>query len=171
MKRFFLTAIVAAMVATTALAQMPAERVVVGASTGWFPGGHIGYTINEKFQLVAQLGLRTKGTADDEIGTTAPGTFVTIGLSGKYFLSQGSDFNTYALGMFYVNPAEQDGLNTGGANEGIVLAGGAEYFPSKNVGLFAQVAVLRFPFATKTDALNFGLLTPSVGIEWFLDLD
>lgn len=171
MKRFFLTAITAVVTTASALAQMPEERVVVGASTGWFPGAHIGYTVADKFQLGAQLGFRNKGQADNEVGTTSQSSFVTICVYGKYFLSQGSDFNTYGLGMLYIHPASQAGINAGGANEGLLLGAGAEYFPSKNVGLFAQLAVVTFPFSTTNDALNIGLLTPSVGIEWFLDLD
>ena len=171
MKRFFLSVFTLAIASTFAMAQMPEEHVVVGASTGWFPGAHIGYNISEKTQAGFQLGFRSKGKADNEVGTNAQNSFVTICLYGKHFLSKGGDFNTYGLGMLYINPASQDGINIGGANEGFLLGAGAEYFPSKNVGLFAQIAVLRFPFSSTNDALNFGIMSPSVGIEWFLDVD
>lgn len=171
MKRFFLSIFTVAIASSFAMAQMPEEHVVVGASTGWFPGAHLGYTIADKMQIGAQLGFRSKGKADNEVGTNAQNSFVTICLYGKYFLSKGSDFNTYGLGMLYINPASQDGINVGGANEGFLLGAGAEYFPSKTVGLFAQIAVVRFPFSSTNDALNFGIMAPSIGMEWFLDLD
>ncbi len=170
MKSLFFTVIVLITAVSGALAQLPEERVVVGASTGWFPGAHLGYNINDKFQLAVQLGLRSVGKSEQ--ASLADGnTYITICLSGKYFLTNSDDFNAYGLGVFYINPATMSGLNASGHNQGIALGAGAEYFPSKNVGLFAQLAVLRLPFDDKTDALHLGLLTPSVGIEWFLNLD
>lgn len=171
MKRFFLTAITVVIAATSALAQMPEERVVVGATTGWFPGAHLGYTIDSKMQIAAQLGFRYKGQADNEIGTTGNDTFLTFLLSGKYFFSSGGDFNAFGIGSLYINPASQPGINAGGADMGILLGAGAEYFPTKNVGLYAQIAVVRFPFSTDADALNLGIMAPAIGIEWFINAD
>ena len=167
MKSLFLFAISLVVGATSIYAQMPSERLVLGASTGWYPGVHVGYTVDEKFQFGAQVGFRMQGKVIGE-GTDS---YVTICPFGKYLFSSGADFNTFALAQLYINPGRFQQINAGGSNNGFLLGAGAQYFPAKNVGLFAQIALVNLPFNTNNDALSFGVMTPSVGIEWYLSAD
>jgi hypothetical protein len=45
---------------------------------------------------------------------------------------------------------------------------GASYFPTKDVNIYAQVTAVNLPFDTNVEELSFGIMMPSVGIEWFI---
>ncbi|MBU3700125.1 MAG: hypothetical protein FGM33_08975 [Candidatus Kapabacteria bacterium] len=155
----------------SSLAQMPEERVVTGASIGWLPGAHIGYTISSNFQLGMQLGARVNDLKDGQGSRTD----VTISPYGRYFFASGDDFNAYAIGQLYISPDAKffstPNLNNKYANDGFVLGMGAQFMATKNVGLWAQVALLNLPFSSTNENVSFGIMAPSLGIDWYLDLD
>jgi hypothetical protein len=155
----------------SSLAQMPEERVVAGASMGWLPGAHIGYTISSNFQLGMQLGVRVN---ELEAGQGSR-TDVTISPFGRYFFATGDDFNAYAIGQLYISPGEKffstPNSNFKYANEGLVLGVGAQFMATKNVGVWAQVSLLNLPLSSTNENLSFGIMAPAIGIDWYLDLD
>lgn len=171
MKKVFLSMVALTIAAVAGFAQMPEERVVVGASMGWLPGAHIGYSISSNFQLGAQLGARINDRNDGKGSTTS----ITISPFGKYFLSNSNDFNAYAIGQLYISPDAKffstPNFNGAYANDGFVVGGGAEFFPSKNVGVWAQVSLLNLPFSSTSENVSFGIMAPAIGIDWYLDLD
>ncbi|HBB25971.1 MAG TPA: hypothetical protein DCZ59_06855 [Bacteroidetes bacterium] len=79
MKIVFSILVAMTVTAASALAQMPEERVVVGAAMGWMPGAHIGYSISSNFLIGEQLGVRNNDLKDNQGSTTD----VTISKLGR----------------------------------------------------------------------------------------
>lgn len=169
MKSLVTTLVALTVMVTSAYAQMPEERVVVGAAMGWLPGAHIGYTISSNFLLGAQLGVRVH-----EEKVSGSQTDVTISPYGKYFFAKGDDFNAYAIAQLYISPGAKffSTPNGGGyANDGVVVGAGAQFMATKNVGVWTQVALVNLPFSSTNENVSFGIMAPAIGIDWYLDLD
>jgi len=170
MKIFVSILVAMTITAASALAQMPEERVVVGAAMGWMPGAHIGYSISSNFLLGAQLGVRMHD--DKGLGSE---TDVTISPFGKYFFAKGEDFNAYAIAQLYISPGAKfysTPTKLGSyANDGLVVGAGSQFMATKNVGVWAQVALVNLPFSSTNENVSFGIMAPAIGIDWYLDLD
>ncbi len=157
MKRIFSVVCAAVLVASasTAYAQSPSEQFGFGASIGWFgAGGHLAYAITPAIHVGTQFGLDISDGNSD----------LTFAPYGKFILAGSKELKPFFIGQFIINS------NSGGgdATTGLRFGAGAEYFVSKNLGIFAQIRVLDIPFSPSGSKVAFGIATPAIGAEWFL---
>jgi hypothetical protein len=52
-----------------------------------------------------------------------------------------------------------------------VVGAGSQFMATKNVGVWAQVALVNLPFSSTNENVSFGIMAPAIGIDWYLDLD
>ncbi|HCN04204.1 MAG TPA: hypothetical protein DIS79_01175 [Bacteroidetes bacterium] len=155
---FAAAAIVSVFSASVASAQSPSEQFGFGVSAGdGMVGGHAAYAITPAFHIGTQLGL---------IVSDGNNQFV-LAPYGKFLFSGPKELKPYLWAQFGIATGQAQGTGTG-TRTGLAIGGGAEYFATPNVGIFGQIAVLDLGFGDFSYT-NFGLLSPRVGIEWFLD--
>jgi hypothetical protein len=161
MRKFLVTALtlvaLVSSAAVTASAQGPASAFGVGASVGWFGnGGHLVYAVQSNLHLGTQFGLRVSDGNTD----------LTFAPYGKYLFTSSSGLSPYILGQFYVSSQSANGSST--SSTGLTFGGGIEYFVSKHFGVFGQINVLDLPFSPEGSKAAFGILSPAIGVEFFL---
>lgn len=137
----------------------PKTGLGVGLNMGWLGGGgQVQYAIIEDLHIGTQLGLRISG-----------GTDLTFAPYAKYFLG-GSTFRPFAVAQFILSSSTTDsGPNVAvtTSTSGINIGGGGQYWFSERFGMFAQLSVLELPISPSGQNVSFGLLTPSLGVEYF----
>jgi hypothetical protein len=156
MKNLILALVFLGLTSVAAYAQPKEESVGIGISTGWHQGANLTYVINQDMHLGVQLGLHVSG--DDSHPTIAPQL--------RYFLSHDGNFHPFAVASLYVSQGNMGG-QAYSANTGVLAGVGASYFPAKDVNIYAQVTALNLPL-DNNETTSFGIMRPSVGIEWFI---
>jgi len=161
MKKVLAIAFAAATMAVGASAQSPDGQFGIGATAGYVNGAQLQYAISPAFHLGTTIGL--------EITDGATG--LVFGPYGKFILAGSKEFKPYILGQLAImRQSAKDGLgNTSSTTNTSLIAGaGAEYFITPNFGVFGTIPVLSLPFEDGA-TVSFGVLSPTVGIEWFFD--
>jgi len=157
MKNLVLALMCLGLTSVVAVAQPKEESIGIGISAGWHQGANLTYVINQDMHLGVQLGLHVSGD----------NTHPTIAPQFRYFLSHEGNFHPYAVGSLYVSHGGMGG-QAYKANTGFLAGAGASYFPTKDVNIYAQVTAVNLPFDTNVEDVSFGIMMPSVGIEWFI---
>ena len=157
MKNLVLALMCFGLTTVVASAQPKEESIGIGISAGWHQGANLTYVINEDMHLGVQLGLHSSGD----------NTHPTIVPQFRYFLAHEGNFHPFAVAGLYVSHGGMIG-QAYKANTGVLAGVGASYFPAKDVNIYAQVAAVNLPFDTNVEDLSFGIMMPSVGIEWFI---
>lgn len=160
MKKSFVVAAAMLVCSTAALfADGPKTGLGVGLNMGWLGGGgQVQFAIIEDLHIGTQFGLRISG-----------GTDLTVAPYAKYFLG-GSSFRPFAIAQFVLSSSTVDsGPNESATTSttGFLIGGGGQYWFSDRFGMFAQLSVLELPISPSGQNVSFGLLTPSLGVEYF----
>lgn len=156
-------------------AQIPVERFGVGITVGPMNarnsslGIHGAYALSEEFHVGTQFGFAvgsngaTQGS--DHYWMIAPyakilfpirNEFTPI-LVGQFILDNGGTSVEYVPGQEYELARD--------TRSSIFVGGGAEYFPSSSLGIYAYVGFV--DVGLSTDETYIGLLQPRAGLEWF----
>jgi hypothetical protein len=141
----------------TAYAQPADESIGIGVSTGWHQGANITYVINQDMHFSFQLGVHINN------GEGHP----TIAPQLRYFLAHKGNFHPYAVGSVYFSEGGMKG-QAYDADMGILAGVGASYFPTKDINVYGQISVADIALQSSNTGSSFGILMPSVGIEWFV---
>lgn len=168
MKKIIAMACTIAMSVGIATAQSgPSEQMGFGATLAVpttevsLSGGQFQYALNSDLHIGSGIGLEMADA----------GTFFSISPYGKYMFSAMSGIRPYVMGQLAVQRISSEnfaGNTESSTNTTLVAAVGAEYFVTKNFGIFATVPALILPFRSG-GAVSFGILSPTLGIEMFLD--
>lgn len=155
--------IVAALCINTASAQSPDRQIGLGVSTGSSvaPGGgsvgaaHVCYALSPGLHLGAQVGINLFSQDNSSHN------YLTFVPYGKFILAGMKDMKPYIYGAF--------GVQTGYTKTQTALqfGAGAEYFASRNVGIFGHVSVINI--GIEPSLTSIGIVSPQIGIEWFLN--
>ncbi|MFN4984911.1 MAG: hypothetical protein ACK45E_00160 [Ignavibacteria bacterium] len=156
MKNLVLALLCISLTAVAASAQPKEESFGIGISTGWHQGANVTYVVSQDVHLGMQVGLHSSEN----------GTHPTFAPTVRYFLSHEGNFHPYAVASMYISEGGMPG-QAYKANTGALLGVGASFFPAKDVNLYAQVTALNLPL-DNNEPLSFGIMMPSVGIEWFI---
>ncbi|MEY2719849.1 MAG: hypothetical protein RLZZ273_1215 [Bacteroidota bacterium] len=156
MKNFVFALLCIALTAAVASAQPKEESFGIGISAGWHQGANVTYVISQDVHLGMQVGLHSSES----------GTHPTFAPTVRYFFAHEGNFHPFAVGSLYIS---EGGMNGQAylANTGALLGVGASYFPAKDVNIYAQVSALNLPM-DNNESTSFGIMMPSVGIEWFI---
>jgi hypothetical protein len=148
----FFVALVATVCCGTAFAQTPDRQVGIGISTS---GAHVAYAISPGFHVGTQFGIDMYSSN----GVSSNG--ITFAPFAKFILAGMKDMKPYFWGAF--------GVQSGGGKTttGLSLGAGAEYFASRNIGVFGHVSVINVGF--DPSYTHIGIVFPQVGIEWFFN--
>lgn len=159
MKRSF--AIIAALVLTVAAAnaQSPDRTFGFGVTAGQSLGGHILYAISPAIHVGTGFGLALQSSG----GVSS--NQVYFAPYGKFLLSGTKEFKPFILGQFMISSGGS-GDNTS-TNTGLNFGVGGEYFITPRFGIQGMFNVIQIGLSPSST--SFGLLTPAVGVEWFLD--
>jgi len=155
---FAAAAVVTLFGASVASAQSPSEQFGFGVSAGdGLVGGHAVYAVTPAVHIGTQLGL---------VLTDGNNQFV-FAPYGKFLFKGPKELKPYVWAQFGIATGKMvNGISS--TQTGLAFGGGAEYFATPNVGIFGQIAVLDIGFGTGGTTV-FGLISPRVGIEWFLE--
>ena len=115
---------------------------------------HLAYAISPAFHIGAQLGLDLHSSD----GKSNNGVYFAP--YGKFIMSGMKDMKPYFWGAFVVSSSTT-------TSTGLALGAGAEYFASRNVGVFGQFSVINIGFSPSDT--HIGIVFPQVGIEWFFN--
>lgn len=161
----------------TAQDAYPSEQLGFGASvgTGYKIGGHVVYALDTKMYLGTELGFQFKH--DTETKTSV--TNVHFAPFFKYMMDPLKDNGAFrpgimanfvisSIGRVEQDLIDQDQYNTTTATTtSLNIYGGGEWFPYKQVGVFAAIRVIGFQMSPTVFTAGVG--DAYVGIEWFLD--
>jgi len=149
-------ALVAAFCVNTASAQSPDRQMGLGITAGSGNiGGHFAYALNPGFHIGSALGLVLESSNGKSFNS------VSIAPYGKFILSGMKDMKPYFYGAFQI------ASGGGSTRTGLQLGAGAEYFASRNVGVFGHIAVINVGFDPSITQIGLG--NAYVGIEWFFN--
>ena len=168
MKKIIAMACTIAMSAGIATAQnSPSEQMGFGATLAIpttevsLSGGQFQYALSSDLHIGSGIGLELADA----------GTSFSISPYGKYLFAPMGSVRPYVIGQLAVQRISSENFagNTESAtNTTLVAAVGAEYFVNKNLGIFVSIPALILPFRSG-GAVSFGILSPTLGIELFLD--
>lgn len=119
------------------------------------------YALSNDLHVGAGLGLEL----------ASEGSFVSVIPYAKYLFAPMGGFRPYVSGQLTIQKLSSDNLagnSDGDVRLAFVAGVGAEYFITNNVGLFVTMPVLTLPFRDNA-TVSFGLLSPTIGMEFFLD--
>ncbi len=159
-------ALVAALCFGNANAQTPDGQWGIGLTAGNSLGGHVAYAINPGFHIGAGVGLALTSVSAD--GNSRSGNLLLFAPYAKLILAGMKDMKPYFFGSFVLSSGKAAGAGESTTNTGLNLGAGAEYFASRNVGIYGHLSVISLGFGD-VSTTDIGLLTPQVGIEWFFN--
>ncbi len=145
----------------------PDHQMGVGITAGNSIGGHFAYAINPGFHAGAGFGIALRS---ESVGNNSySGNTIWFAPYAKFIFSGMRDMKPYLFGSFGITSGKDIGVNTESSTRtGLSIGGGAEYFASRNIGIFGHVTVIGLGFGTNSTT-NIGLISPQVGIEWFFN--
>lgn len=159
-------ALVAALCFGKANAQTPDGQVGIGLTAGNALGGHVAYALNPGFHIGAGVGLAL--TSRSSGGNSTSGNLLLFAPYAKLILAGMKDMKPYFFGAFVLTSGKGAGETESTTNTGLNFGAGAEYFASRNVGIYGHLSVIRLGFGD-VSTTDIGLLEPQVGIEWFFN--
>lgn len=155
---------VSAQSTTNSSGMSPDRQMGVGISTGSsvspigtesVGAAHFVYALNPGFHVGAQVGLNLFSQENTSKN------FFTFAPYAKLILAGMKDMKPYFYGGF--------GIRTGFDKTQLALqfGAGAEYFASRNVGIFGHISVINI--GIEPSVTSIGIVAPQVGIEWFFN--
>lgn len=166
----------------TAQAQTPDQQFGVGINTtgsiyaayALNPAIHIGLG----FSYVSTSTAVSTTTGSQTSSIDVPSSELFVGPFAKFLFMGTPIFKPFVIGQFgYASGSVKDPTNnvtTTVSRSAILAGGGAEYFVSRNLGIYAQVQLLEFDLTADEDAnkvsrknTSFGISNGAVGVEWF----
>lgn len=155
--------------------QTPSEGFGLGATVGCLNsetdilGGHVSLIPSANLHVGAQVGFAME--SGDAVGASR--SYWLFAPYAKFLLSLRNDFSPFLIGQIVLdNGGSSYTYTPGGTGEtsssmrsSLFIGGGAEYFPSSQLGVYAYLGVLDLGLSPQSTRL--GLLEPRVGVEWF----
>lgn len=148
-------------------AQSPDQQmgfgVVLGTSTAGgnsFGGGTFAYAINPGLHIGTGFALAVSSQSGQSMNSIIFAPYV------KGLFKGSKDFLPFIQGQFSINSSSAGGGNSN-TRTGLSLIGGAEYFASKNLGIYGSLSVLELGFDPSVTTFGIGA-SASIGIEWFM---
>lgn len=140
-------------------AQSPDRVFGIGVTAGQSLGGHVLYAVSPAVHVGTGFGLALQSSG----GTSS--NQVYFAPYGKFLFSGSKEFKPFILGQFIITSGGSgENSSTGTA---LNFAVGGEYFITPRFGIQGMITVVNIGLSPSSTA--FGLLTPAVGVEWFLD--
>ncbi|MBK9248158.1 MAG: outer membrane beta-barrel protein [Ignavibacteria bacterium] len=162
-------AFIAALCVQTASAQSPANssgmspdrQMGVGLTAGNSLGGHFAYALNPGFHLGAGFGIALTSVSHNGGGSNS-GNMLFFAPYAKFLFSGMKDMKPYIFGSFNITSGKSaNEVNSSSSTEtGLNIGGGAEYFPSRNVGIYGHLTIIGLGFGD-ISTTNIGLLSTS----------
>lgn len=162
---------------TSLKAQSPDQQLGFGVSLGTgateesvlstpIGSATVAYAINPGMHIGAGFGLGISSTSANGISVSSNSL-----LFAPYFkaLLKGSkDFVPFIMGQFVIasKPTESNPKESK-TSTSLNLLGGAEYFASKNLGIYGSLSVLELGFDPSVTTFGIGA-SANIGIEWFM---
>jgi outer membrane protein len=123
----------------------------ISTSVGFVGGGGFLYGINRNF--AAELDITYTGFTGDRVFSSFDFNIINIALGGQYRFKEMSKFTPYVgLGLDILVNGANNGYNIDTV-PGIHLAGGVDYFLTKNLALNSE---LKFVVAPNADITTYG---------------
>ncbi|CAN5403310.1 hypothetical protein BH10BAC6_BH10BAC6_07830 [soil metagenome] len=140
-------------------AQSPDRVFGFGITAGQALGGHVLYAVSPAIHVGTGFGLalQSQGGSSSNQVYLAP--------YAKFLFSGSKEFKPFVLGQFMLSSGGS-GENTS-TSTALNFAVGGEYFITPRFGIQGMFNVIQIGLSPSSTA--FGLLTPAVGVEWFLD--
>lgn len=161
MKKVVAIAVVALVLVmgTQLKAQSPSQQFGIGAMVGGMNAVTAQYALSPAFHLGAGLGLELRDG----------NSFVSFAPYAKFIFAGSKELKPFLLGIFSINSSSsgQTGVE-GSTSTALNFGGGVEYFVTPNFGIWAGIVVLNLPLSPSGSKVGFGILSPTVGAEWFL---
>ena len=137
-------------------AQSPDAQFGVGiVMTEGIFGGQLQYAVTPAFHIGTQFGFQAISQGSNSTND------ILFAPYGKFLFMGTPTFKPFIQGQFVI-------LNSGGSSSsGLNLAGGAEYFANRNLGIFGGITVLSLGLNPAPTRTVIGLGGAFLGVEWF----
>lgn len=142
-------------------AQSPDRVFGFGVTAGQSLGGHALYAISPAVHVGAGFGLALQSSNGNS------SNMVYLAPYGKFLLSGTKEFKPFILGQFILSSGPSATSSSNTTTTSLNFGVGGEYFITPRFGIQGMFHVIQIGFDPSSTA--FGLLTPAVGVEWFLD--
>ena len=164
--RFYFSALCALVVLSafsTMKAQSPDQQMGFGVSLGTgASGATFAYAINPGLHIGTGFGLTVSSSNSVSSNTLIFAPYVKTLLKGS------KDFVPFIMGQFVIaSRPEETNPKVSNTSTGLGILGGAEYFASKNLGIYGSLSVLELGFDPSRTAFGIGI-SANIGIEWFM---
>lgn len=161
--RFYFSALCVLVVLSafsTMKAQSPDQQFGIGVSLGTgASGATFAYAINPGLHIGTGFGL-TVSSAD---GVSSNNVIFAPYIKGLFKGSK--DFVPFIMGQFGISSGSSG--NVSRTTTGLSVLGGAQYFVSKNLGIYGSLSVLELGFDPSITTFGIGA-SANMGIEWFM---
>ena len=147
----------------------PDRQMGIGLTAGNSLGGHFAYALNPGFHIGTGFGIALSSRSHTG-GSSSSGNTIFFAPYAKFILSGMKDMKPYFFGSFSITSGKStlETNSVSATNTGLNLGAGAEYFASRNLGIYGHLTVIRLGFGD-ISTTDIGLLAPQVGIEWFFN--
>lgn len=166
--RFYFSALCALVVLSafsTMKAQSPDQQMGFGVTMsasnvgGAVGGATFAYAINPGLHIGTGFGLTVSSSNNVSSNTVIFAPYV------KGLFKGSKDFVPFIMGQFGITSGSSGGNST--TRTGLSVLGGAEYFASKNLGIYGSLSVLELGFDPSITTFGIGA-SANIGIEWFM---
>lgn len=141
-------------------AQSPDQQMGFGVMLGTGGGGAtFAYAINPGLHIGTGFALGVSSQSGQSTNSIIFAPYV------KGLFKGSKDFLPFVQGQFAVSSSSAGG--TSNTRTGLSLLGGAEYFASKNLGIYGSLSVLELGFDPSVTTFGIGA-SANIGIEWFM---
>lgn len=141
-------------------AQSPDQQIGVGVTVGsGGSGATFAYALNPGLHIGTGFGFGNSSQSGQSSTSIIFAPYV------KGLFKGTKDFVPFVQGQFSVVSSSVGG--TSSTRTGLALMGGAEYFASKNIGVYGTLSVLELGFDPAVTTFGIGA-NVSLGVEWFL---
>lgn len=155
---------------TCVKAQSPDQQlgfgVTMGSSTttqGVSSGGTIAYALSPGMHIGTGFGLVISNRSVN--GSSVSSNTLLFAPYFKALLKGSKDFVPFIMGQFSILNGSSGSVSS--TSTGLGILGGAEYFASKNLGIYGSLSVLELGFDPSVTAFGIGA-SANIGIEWFM---
>jgi|GEM_PF-1807167 len=154
--------------------QIPEGTVGIGATVGSMNsrndilGGHLALVPSANLHVGAQAGFALESGR----GVGSSRSYWLLAPYAKLLFPLRDEFTPFLIGQMILDNGGSTYTYTPGQGEttsslrtSLFIGGGAEYFPSSRLGIYAYLGLL--DIGLEPQATRIGLLQPRAGIEWF----
>lgn len=149
---------------TSVKAQSPDQQLGFGVSLGTSSStGTIAYALSPGMHIGTGFGLVISSRLVN--GTSVSSNSLLFAPYFKALLKGSKDFVPFIMGQFSIANGSSGSVSS--TSTGLGILGGAEYFASKNLGIYGSLSVLELGFDPSVTAFGIGA-SANIGIEWFM---